>query len=58
MYECDICGRVKYESEFYSVTRSGPPYYDFLCICNECHKKMEEENGRKEEHNSNHQQPE
>lgn len=57
MYECDICGKMKYPSQFYSITRSGPPYYDFLCICNECHHKMEVKNGR-EEDNSNNKQPE
>lgn len=57
MHECDVCGKTKYEREFYSIRHSGPPYYDWLCICNECHKKMEEENGRKED-NSNHQQSE
>lgn len=57
MYECDFCGKIKPESQMHKITRSGPPYYDFLCVCNECHHKMEVENGRKED-NRNHQQPE
>lgn len=55
MYECDICFKMKPESQFYSITRSGPPFYDFMCVCNECHAKMEVKNGRKEDNSYNKQ---
>lgn len=58
MYECDFCLKIKPESQMHEITRSGPPYYDYFCICKECHNKiMEAENGRKED-NSHHQQSE
>ena len=60
MPECDICGKRLPLSEMESAHRSGPPYYDWFCICKDCYIKTnikikEANNGRKEHSDSHHQ---
>ena len=62
MPECDICGKRLPLTEMESAHRSGPPYYDWFCICKTCYVKSiqkikEANNGRKEHPDSHHQQP-
>lgn len=64
MPECDICGKRLPLSEMESAHRSGPPYYDWFCICKSCYIKSinkinkEANNGREGNSDSHHQQSE